>query len=258
MAKNYGLEYPERPLMAVISDLLGIEHFTTSNGGTVRSDFLEAVLLELGGDPGGFTKDGLIKACVEAATRESFDEGLWSPGSTVTNEALQAMIDGITAHGVHGRLEPGFPAIQLLEGLEHAVFDPGDIRDARDRIVAERAARDGQSRFRTAVLEAYGRKCAITGSDAVGALEAAHVTPYRGEATNVVQNGMCLRADLHRLWDGGQVAINEETQAILLDPVLNSTVYADLAGRRASRPRQSIDWPSPLALRAHRRWCDLG
>ena len=41
------MHYPERQLMAVISDLLGIPHFTTSNGSTVRADFLQAVAARL-------------------------------------------------------------------------------------------------------------------------------------------------------------------------------------------------------------------
>ncbi|WP_155378796.1 hypothetical protein [Cellulomonas sp. JZ18] len=56
MAKEYGVEYPERALMAVLSDLLGIPHFTTSRGSTVRSDFLKAVLVALGESPKARTR----------------------------------------------------------------------------------------------------------------------------------------------------------------------------------------------------------
>ena len=258
MAKNYGVGYPERPLMAVISDLIGIEHFTTSNGGTVRSDFLRATLLGLGEDPGTQSKDGLIKACVEAATRRPFDERLLSPGATVTNQALQVMIDGITEHGVRGRLDPSRIAVVDDAAQADPEFDPGNITDERDRRLAERAARDGQSRFRASVLRAYADKCALTQTNAVGALEAAHITPYRGDATNVIANGICLRADMHRLWDGGQIALHEDTHMILLGHALLSTTYADLSGQQAAMPKRTEHRPSRLALRAHRQWCGLG
>lgn len=260
MSKKYGIEYPERPLMAVLSDLLGIPHFTTSNGGTVRSDFLQAVLTELKGDPARLNKDGLIKACLVAATRRPYNPAVLSAGDTVTNEALQQMVDGIAIHGVPGRLDP----ISVLDLVTPAIeieieeFDPTLIGDERDRRLAEQAVRAGQDKFRTAVLIAYRFTCAITGTDAVRALEAAHVTPYRGPATNVVPNGIALRADIHRLWDGGQLAIQESDMTVLLGPSLQISTYQSLHGMKVPNvPHLRADRPSTAALRNHREWCGL-
>lgn len=254
MAKQYGVEYPERPLMAVLSDLLGIPHFTTSRGSTVRSDFLATVLQALGGDPTGLDKNGLIRACVEAAAGR-FDERLWSPGATVTNEALQAIIDGVTAR--EAIEQDRNPVVDVVwdQALQ---YDPLETADTRRRELSERAVRDGQNKFRTAVLSAYGYRCALTGADAVGALEAAHVTPYRGVGSNVVENGIALRADIHRLWDSGQIAIHEDTGLVLLGTALRTTSYADLHLATPARlPRSVADRPSTLALAAHRSWCGL-
>lgn len=254
MAKQYGVEYPERPLMATLSDALGIPHFTTSNGGTVRSDFLRAVLESLGGDPDGLSKDELIEASVRAATGE-FDEGLLSPGGTVTNEALQAILDGINAR--MGEPAPEHPVLDI--GWDTVVdYDPDLIQDLRRHALAERAVREGQDKFRTAVLDAYGRACAITGANAPGALEAAHITPYRGRRSNVVANGICLRADLHRLWDSGQLALHEETGLLLVGPALMTTTYASLdRNHPRNMPRLRENRPSSRALAAHRAWCGL-
>ncbi|WP_336921514.1 HNH endonuclease [Aquipuribacter sp. SD81] len=261
MAREYGVEYPERPLMAVLSDLLGIRHFSTSNGGTVRSDFLGAVLEALAGDARTVVgKDALLVACIEAATRQDFDPRLRSPGDTVTNAALQAMVDGILEHGVPGRLDARGPVDNPTEGSDveaGVTFDPGLVGDQRDRRLAEQAAREGQDRFRTAVLDAYGQVCAITGTDAVRALEAAHITPYRGPATSVVPNGICLRADVHRLWDGAQLAVDENTFTVLLGSAARASTYGELHGARVRTPRLRRDRPSPLALRSHREWCGL-
>ncbi|MBL0749249.1 HNH endonuclease [Nocardioides baculatus] len=254
MAKTYGHEFPERPLMAVISDLLGIAHFTTSRGSTVRADFLAATLTALDGDATGLNKDELLAACVAVATGAEFDRSLLSPGGTVTNAALQVIVDGITEKGVRGRLA-GRPLAEAAP-FELTDFDPDDVRDERNRQLAERAAREGQNRFRTNVLNAYGGRCALSRSDAVPALEAAHITPYLGARTDVISNGICLRADLHRLWDRGQIALQEDTKQILISGAMRATTYADLAGQRASLP-SGENSPSWAALRAHRMWCGL-
>jgi hypothetical protein len=240
--------------MAVISDLLGIGHYTTSRGATVRSDFLAATLTALGGDRAGLNKDELLAACVLAATGVEFDRSLLSPGGTVTNAALQVIVDGITKNGVPGRLE----GRRLAEAAPFEVvdFDPEDVRDERNRQLAERAAREGQNRFRTNVLNAYGGRCALSRSNAVPALEAAHITPYLGARTDVISNGICLRADLHRLWDRGQIALHEDTKQVLISGALRATTYADLAGQRGALP-SGENSPSWAALRAHRMWCEL-
>jgi hypothetical protein len=253
MAKQYGVEYPERPLMAVLSDLLGIPHFTTSRGGTVRSDFLWAVLVALGGEPSGLNKDQLIEASVRAATGD-FDRALLSPGGTVTNEALQAIIDGVNARRAHP--EPTRPVLDVTWG--EVDYDPDQTADLRRRALAERAVREGQDKFRTAVLRAYSEACAFTSANAPGALEAAHITPYRGAASNVVPNGICLRADLHRLWDGGQLAIHEGTGRILVSEALRATTYGGLHETQpVNMPHAKSLRPSPAALAAHRAWCGL-
>jgi len=78
-------------------------------------------------------------------------------------------------------------------------FDTDNEADARDRVEKSIAVRRGQPRFREDLLAAYEGKCAITGCDAVAALEAAHITPYKGDHSHHVTNGLLLRADLHTL-----------------------------------------------------------
>ena len=66
---------------------------------------------------------------------------------------------------------------------------------------AAREARPDQRRFRRAVLDAYGGRCAVTGCNVAEALEAAHVADWRSE--NDVGAGLLLRVDLHRLLERG-------------------------------------------------------
>jgi putative restriction endonuclease len=261
VAREYGAEYPERPLMSIISDLLGIEHFTTSRGSTVRSDFLNTVAAALGTDTEQLRqlrKDEILRTCVESATRQRMDPTLLSPGATVTNRALQAIIDGLIENGV-----PGRPPVERLQPTPVAeeradeLFDPAAVRDERDRRLMQIAARQGQDRFRLALLEAYDYRCAISEFDAVETLEAAHIYPYRGPATNHVTNGLLLRADVHILYDRGAISVHETTHEVLLKPHLDVTRYRELSGRHLRLPRKVDDRPSVAALRSHREWAGL-
>ena len=136
-------------------------------------------------------------------------------------------------------------------------FNPGTEEDARDRILASVVRRRGQAAFRNKLLAAYGRRCALTGCDAEPALEAAHITPYRGPDTNSPGNGLLLRADIHTLWDLGLIAVDEATGRMLVKPSLRGTSYGELEGHRIARPNNVELIPSRQALELHRRSCGL-
>ena len=245
--------------MSVISDLLGIDHFTCSRGSTIRADFLLATARALQVDEEvlrDLSKDEVLAAIVEAATRAPMDPSLFSPGGTVTNTVLQVIIDGLLVNGVPGR--PGLPPVELdpvEEGpSDWEPFDPALVQDERDYRLLEIATRQGQDRFRAAVLDAYDERCAVTDYDAVETLEAAHIYPYQGPATNLVTNGLLLRADVHALYDRGAVSVDEQSYEVLCKPHLLATQYRDLDGRRLRLPRRRNDRPSTAALRSHREW----
>lgn len=248
-------------MMGVISDLLGIPHFTTSRGSTVRRDFLETVGIALGIPEPTITalptKDDVLTAVVEQATQAPMDPLLLSPGGTVTNEALQVVIDGVTRNGVQGRPEMPEVEQQLLADAAALGFDLDELKDERDKRLVEIAVREGQDHFRTALLDAYGSTCAVTGYDAVETLEAAHIYPYRGPATNQVTNGLLLRTDIHRLFDRGAIAIHETNHQVLVKPHLLVTQYAGLAECSLRLPHRVEHRPSTAALRSHREWAGL-
>jgi putative restriction endonuclease len=66
----------------------------------------------------------------------------------------------------------------------------------------------GQGTFRIAVMDAYGRTCAVTGEHSLPALEAAHIRAYTNAGPHEVKNGLLLRADFHRLYDQGYVTVD--------------------------------------------------
>ncbi len=148
-------------------------------------------------------------------------------------------------------------------GLEKAIgevelnnpFNPQNIQDARDKVLAEIVRRRGQSTFRKALLQAYSNTCAITGSKLVPILEAAHVHPYQGLHTNVVSNGLLLRADIHTLFDLNLIAIDSSTMTILISPDLDATEYAELKGKKVYAPKLRVERLSTDALDWHRSRC---
>ena len=71
-------------------------------------------------------------------------------------------------------------------------------------------SRLGQGAFRVLVIDAYQRRCAVTGEKTLPVLEAAHIRPYASQGPHQVSNGILLRSDLHKLFDVGYVTVTPE------------------------------------------------
>jgi uncharacterized protein YjbI with pentapeptide repeats len=127
-------------------------------------------------------------------------------------------------------------------------FSPKSIKEAQERIIISIARRQGQSKFRQSLLEAYNYRCAITGCDAQEALEAAHIIPYSETENNHPSNGLLLRADLHTLFDLDLIAINPETMKIHFAPSLRRTDYGELDGKSLKLPKNKAYFPRRDAL----------
>ena len=136
-------------------------------------------------------------------------------------------------------------------------FQPESIEDARTFVARTIAIRQGQPQFRAKLLEAYSRRCAITGTDAIQALEAAHIRPYAGPKTNHVQNGIILRSDVHSLFDRGLVGVEPDDYSVVMSDVLANSSYSDYEQLRIRLPREQNKRPSAEALWAHLEEHDL-
>lgn len=136
-------------------------------------------------------------------------------------------------------------------------FDPAAVGDGRDRQIAQVIRRRGQAGFRAALLSAYDGRCAVTGCDAADALEAAHISAYRGADSNHPQNGLLLRADIHSLFDLGLLSIDPSKMVVVLADELRSSTYAALAGATLTMPKEVSLRPSRVALAEHLKWSGL-
>lgn len=133
---------------------------------------------------------------------------------------------------------------------KNGCFDPRSINTARESLLRAIIIRRGQSTFRNRLLNAY-KACAVTGETTAEVLEAAHIIPYRGDDTNVAQNGILLRADWHTLFDLGYWTISGDYK-ILVSQELKGAAYRKKQGETLRLPSESSDHPSPKALDVHR------
>jgi hypothetical protein len=125
---------------------------------------------------------------------------------------------------------------------------PINDEDARRRVQREIFARQGQSDFRESLIRAYRGQCAVTGCTVIPVLEAAHLRPYRGTHTNLVTNGLLLRADIHTLLDYKLLAPEPETRAIVISRRLHGTQYDEFSGRTIAEPTALPQRPADSVL----------
>ena len=133
----------------------------------------------------------------------------------------------------------------------NTVFDPNDIVDDREKQIRAITVRRGQPAFRQALLSAYESRCVITNCFVEEILEAAHIVSYLGTTTQIVSNGLLLRADIHTLFDCYLLSIDPNTMKVTISAKLLGSSYEKLAGRVLRAPRQNENTPSKMALRAH-------
>lgn len=135
-------------------------------------------------------------------------------------------------------------------------FVPENVEDQRSRVMRSIVQRQGQQEFRMALLAAYDGKCAMTGCGVTDVLEAAHIHRYLGEETNVVSNGLLLRADIHTLFDLKLVGVDVSTMCISVAPKLAGSIYGELTGRPLARPAGEGCAVDRRQLEKHRAQCD--
>lgn len=137
-------------------------------------------------------------------------------------------------------------------------FEPGitneilDIdADTRKFQETRQAVRQGQTKFRMDLLDAYGTHCAATNYDVAEGLEAAHIRPYRGAHTNETRNGLLLRADIHNLFDYGIIGVDPEAMKIVLNQRARRSKYSQLHDQPLRLPEDSTRHPDRELLQRH-------
>jgi hypothetical protein len=88
--------------------------------------------------------------------------------------------------------------------------------------------RPQQARFRKYVLDATDSKCLLTGETMLEVLRACHIIPVSQNGSDDVGNGLCLREDLHILFDSGHLRIHPTGTIHLSTRARASSTYSKL------------------------------
>ena len=137
-----------------------------------------------------------------------------------------------------------------------------EILAARDAAADPRMvlvkARTGQGYFSAVVADAYNWRCAVTGERVRPTLDAAHILPVRASGPNIVQNGLFLRTDIHRLFDVGYATIRRVENDVSLvvssridEEFHNGKEYLAMTGKLRNPPAHAIDLPDQEFIRWH-------
>lgn len=97
----------------------------------------------------------------------------------------------------------------IVELTSHEPFEVTDFEKSQKTY--EVLSRPNQANFRNALLSFYKHMCPITKCRVIGALEAAHIQPKSANGSDMKENGILLRADIHRLFDSNQCALCPQT-----------------------------------------------
>jgi putative restriction endonuclease len=114
----------------------------------------------------------------------------------------------------------------------------------------------GQGLFRILVTDFYDRRCAVTGERTLPALDAAHIKPYEIVKRHEVWNGLLMRSDLHRLFDGGYLSVDPTDRRLLVsrrirDEFENGKDYYKLEGNKIREPNATWARPGKENLEFH-------
>lgn len=116
-----------------------------------------------------------------------------------------------------------------LEELKRLTLVDGD---EKLREFTRQVRRERQRQFSQAVFAAYGGKCAISDVGVPDALQAAHIDGYRSRKSQIVQNGILLRADLHLLYDANLLGIKPGSHEVVLADTARVEPYLRLVDDR--------------------------
>lgn len=213
-----------------------------------------------GGKTVPYWNAGLIK-CLE----EGYPVGVFIQDSGSNYDRYLAFVEEyhpdrevFTLHGpvtaaTESRFSFGVLDLDVSEGDEASKqFTVAYLEEDNRKIATiQRAVRSGQSRFRAQLMDAYDGKCACTGCGVAETLQAAHIIGYRGSRSNIVSNGLLLRADMHLLFDSSLITIDPDTYSFVPSKRLEGTDYEAYGGQMMRLPKSKALRPNEECLAAH-------
>ena len=125
-----------------------------------------------------------------------------------------------------------------------------DLGEGRARRPSTTTRKRREAPFRDMILECDNHRCVLTGETTNQALDAAHLIAANGD-NDLSQNGITLRADLHRLFDAGLFTFDTDGRVVKIDSGLSSH-YHELLQDSCLPPETLNRVGAILALRQFR------
>jgi putative restriction endonuclease len=139
---------------------------------------------------------------------------------------------------------------------------PFQFEETRDRLsyLTSRIVRDRT--FRRIVLNAYDRRCAVTGLKLINGggraeVDAAHIRPVEANGPDIINNGIALSGTAHWMFDRGLISLSDELEILISRQVNDIESVRALVNKNgcALLPRGSSQRPHPHFLSWHREHC---
>lgn len=147
-------------------------------------------------------------------------------------------------------------------GFEETGQTPFIFEQERDRIT-QLSSRIVRNRlFRRLVLQAYDKRCAITGLKLINGggraeVDAAHIRPVEVNGPDILCNGIALSGTAHWMFDRGLIGISDELEILVSRHANDPDSIHGLINKtgRAIVPMKTSDRPHPHFLQWHRENC---
>lgn len=154
--------------------------------------------------------------------------------------------------------ENKFPAAAFEEGAQA----PFLFELERDR-VTQLSSRIVRNRlFRRLILQAYDKRCAITGLKLINGggraeVDAAHIRPVEANGPDILTNGIALSGTAHWMFDRGLIGLSDDLDILISRQANDPESIQGLINKtgRAIVPQRAFERPHPHFLRWHRENC---
>ncbi len=158
-------------------------------------------------------------------------------------------LDQVMSAEIQLDAEPSF--FENIARIDEEITDSRDseipLIIERTRVTASVLRRTNQSKFRREVLGAGNSCCILTQERTLEVLEAAHIVPVGQGGSDLVGNGLCMRVDIHRLYDSGKIRIEPNGIVTLNEQIEHAVSYAGLP-RNINFPQatraENLEWRS--------------
>lgn len=164
--------------------------------------------------------------------------------------------------------EPVLPRIGEVEafnstpGFADTSQSPFVFEQERSRVAFTNSRIVRDRLFRRLILQAYDKRCAITGLKLINGggraeVDAAHIRPVEANGPDIISNGIALSGTAHWMFDRGLIALSDDLEILVSRHVNDPASVQALINKtgQAIVPPRPHQRPHPRFLEWHRENC---